>query len=209
MTAAQRLNDALGRAGWTVYRLAGEFQRQRDAGNGVRGASESSIRNYLKGRSEPRLEFLLAAADILDEDPDWLVRGGPRVEMEAEGVRALQAADELFTDDVWVGTSHYRGGRYSLSDLAASVAKELGVARPRGVPVWAPVLVEPWAQIAGPGSERDSALAIGRALRAGLDAYKIDASGLERRGRLGSYIMTMVPMLLTLGTHRREAWGDG
>lgn len=56
---------------------------------GIRGASPPSLKTYIEGTYEPRLELLLAAADFLGVNPEWLRTGeGPVTPGEAPPVAA-------------------------------------------------------------------------------------------------------------------------
>ena len=58
------------------------FQRAMQK-KGVTGSSQGSVYAYIGGASVPSLEFLKAAAEILNVRPEWLMLGsGPRTEEE-------------------------------------------------------------------------------------------------------------------------------
>lgn len=80
MTTAERLETA---RKWKEISVRG---LHASLPGGLRGGSYGSVRNYLAGRTEPPLEFLLEAAEILEVSVEWL-RGetdhpDPRAETE-------------------------------------------------------------------------------------------------------------------------------
>jgi len=71
MNRNNRLKWALDRAGLNQRRFH-TLMRERMR----RGSSHGSIHNYLTGKSEPPMEFLVEAAKILKVSAHWLVYGG-------------------------------------------------------------------------------------------------------------------------------------
>lgn len=84
----ERLGEALRVRDKTRADLARALREQ-----GVRGASLPSIKTYIEGDVEPRLEFLLAASSFLGVRVEWLRSGeGPATVAEAGPEDVLQAA---------------------------------------------------------------------------------------------------------------------
>lgn len=83
-SVADRLSEEVEAKGLSQRRLAELVEAE--AGEGVKGTSEASVRNYLSGKvTSPPLEWIGAAACVLNVRPEWLAFGtGPRTEAEAE-----------------------------------------------------------------------------------------------------------------------------
>jgi hypothetical protein len=71
---------------WSMNRLARELRAR-----GIRGSSYGSIRNYVVGNSEPPLEVLFAAAELLGVRREYLAEGQPPI---IEAARGLQGKKE-------------------------------------------------------------------------------------------------------------------
>ena len=108
-----RLNTAIERKGWTAGRFLEEMKK-----TGVKGANPPSILSYRNLTVVPRLEFLLAAALVLEVREQWLVlgegpmtleevtsdeaRGGLKIKITERVVEALEEEFPLYsrTDQV-------------------------------------------------------------------------------------------------------------
>lgn len=98
---------------WSMNRLSGETK--------ARGSSYGSVHNYLNGKSEPPLEFLIAAADVLRVNREYLAFGrGHMTEAESEVTAAGEAS---------VGTRGTSPHQLAL-ELKREVLEELGVPKP-------------------------------------------------------------------------------
>jgi hypothetical protein len=86
-TYATRLGAAVQR--WGGPRAVAAFSRTMQE-RGVRGATRESVHQALRGRREPSLAFVEAAADVLGVTPGWLAFGiGPATVQEQAAVTAL------------------------------------------------------------------------------------------------------------------------
>ena len=68
-----RMSTALQRRGWDARRFHGEMRPRLNGGKS--GSAYNTILAYLNNQSEPSLEFLRQAADVLGVRQEWLIVG--------------------------------------------------------------------------------------------------------------------------------------
>jgi hypothetical protein len=217
-----RLKEALELRGWTVYKLHKTLVNQS-----VRGSSYSSIRNYLgltDKPSDPPLEFLLAAAEALEVNPDYLAYGkdhltaahsasagagevaqpdledwGPRLALDLkEAVLAeMGVVEEPLEEKLGSVIDLYDG-----LDLDPAVLERVKRATVRQrIPYWVAPLGEVWQKLLREHSEITGEYPqgqIARALAGPLEALGVDGGQMHKSELFGHYILAMAPSLLIL-----------
>ncbi len=223
----ERLKEAMDHSGWSINRLRKHLKAQ-----GVRGSSYGSVRNYL-GRtqtpSEPPLEFLLAAAEAMGVNPEYLAHGKEHLTAAHEASAAVAEAAQPDVED-WKTTlaenlrdavlRELRAERPEIHPEVKAAMEEAGVSDASGhIPYWVAPLGEVWHQlIAAPdnpfrqqGVDLLSAtdppeVRIAQALAAPLKALGVEAKGLKETDAFGHYILAMIPGLLILGREYGRQW---
>lgn len=153
-----------------------------------KGSTRAMIHRYLAGAPEPPADFITAAADVLNLNPEWLAFGrGP------------------------ASAGHARVDEWKRKEAVEEHARFLGAL---GAPKdfhprhWLPSLLEVQRRldsgplfVGGRLREDDSEERIAKALRAPLDAFGVDARRMTG-DMLNDYITSMVPVLLALAAER-------
>lgn len=154
----------------------------------VRGSSYGSIRNYLAGRSEPPVEFLLAAAEHLGVDANWLAFGTDHPTKEHEEVAGLTAA----SIEEW--------GREEAVKLHNGVLQAMDAPSDYHPRHWIGPLAEVRRRL-GVDAKR-----LGRALLGPLDALDIEPGHMSEDD-FNDFITAMAPVLLALAPYAPEEEG--
>ena len=114
----ERLGDAIKRSG-TVRAFSAAMSQW-----GVRGGSRRMIHSYLAGTSTPSLQFLEAAAAVLDVSEVWLVLG--KEPMRSMVDEDLTATVEAEWEWIIVGSETIRAQLHALLNRRIVAAKSLG-----------------------------------------------------------------------------------
>lgn len=120
-SSGERLEEARVLRNWSINLL----HKTLDA-RGVRGSSYGSVRNYLSGKSEPPLEFLLAAAEALQVNANYLAYGKEHLtKARAKAAQVAEDAESGLKEELErVGLN--QAGR----DLKKAVLRETGGLQP-------------------------------------------------------------------------------
>lgn len=164
----------------------------------LRGTSYGGVRHYAEGKvTAPRVELLRAMADVLEVRPDWLAFGEGEMTEAMERARGSEPEAEPSRDSWWdLIREGVRDGFGEGADWLMGIQPDrIG---PRALIIsrtWRVVSFSPVGEaMAPPGmapGPRQVAEAIGRALRAPLDALGIDPTGPLPDDEYDEYVMAV------------------
>jgi transcriptional regulator with XRE-family HTH domain len=202
-SVTERLQEAMHDADWSIRKLHSAIQA-----TGVRGRSYINVRRYVRGEAEPPLEFLRAAAMLLNVSETWLVTG--------EGRKSIVEESAEDQPHAWIsrdgaGDASSREEYKRLLEIESAICTGMNFRMPRSwavMPSLVHVFRQRWFwQWRHPGAETTDEVElpddrrlgheIGQALMAPLEALKVDPNTLES-DEVQRYLMSMVPVMLLL-----------
>lgn len=154
-----------------------------------RGSTRAMVHRYLSGATPPS-DFIAAAADVLALNPEWLAfdKGHPTAGHDEVAGIAAEVIEE--------------SKRAEAGDMHAAVLRAMRAPVDYHPRYWTASVAEILRRAdAGPFTPQLEAKHIGRALRAPLQAFGIEA---DRMGEdaFNDYVTAMVPVLLTIAAER-------